>query len=111
MRFTITVVLPLPAPASTSAAPLLLSALEENDEAAKEIVRRAADELSALAIAAWKNMGLESGELALTGSVLTHYAAIRDQVRAICKEKVPAMRVIAPRGSAAEGAVRLAMQA
>ncbi len=92
-------------------APLLLTALEAGDEAANIIVGRAAEELSMLAVAAWKNMGLESGELALTGSVLTHYAAIREQVRVICKEKAPAMQVIAPRGSAAQGAIRLAMQA
>lgn len=90
-------------------APLLLDALNQGDAAAGEIVRRAAQELAALAIAAWKNLGLSAGELALTGSVLTHYAAIREQVQQICREEVPEMRVISPRGSAAEGAAKLAM--
>lgn len=92
-------------------APILLDALAQGDPAAEEIAARAAQELSALAIAAWKNLGLEEGELALTGSVLTHYAAIRERVRAICGEAIPQMRVISPRGSASEGAVKLAMQA
>lgn len=91
-------------------APRLLEALEQEDEAAKGIVMRAAEELSALAIAAWENLGLDAGELALTGSVLTHYTAIREQVRANCEERFPDMRVISPRGSASEGAVKLAMQ-
>lgn len=91
-------------------APILLDALAQDDTAAKEIVLRAAEELSALAIVAWRNLALDAGELALTGSVLTHYAAIRDQVRANCEAAFPLMRVISPRGSASEGAVKLAMQ-
>lgn len=90
-------------------APILLDALALGDSAAKEIALHAAQELSLLAIAAWKNLALGEGELALTGSVLTHYAAIRDQVKAICEAQCPQMRVISPRGSAAEGAVKLAI--
>ena len=91
-------------------APLLLEALEMGDAAAQRIALCAAQELAALAIAAWKNLGLEAGELAMTGSVLTHYEAIRTQVVSILAEAFPLMRVISPRGGAAEGAVRLAMQ-
>jgi len=91
-------------------APLLLDALERKDDAAEQIALHAAQELAALAIAAWKNLSLEEGELALTGSVLTHYTRIAEQVRALCGAAVPGMRVISPRGSASEGAVKLAMQ-
>ncbi|MBQ2949165.1 MAG: ATPase [Clostridia bacterium] len=91
-------------------APLLLEALKMGDAAAERIAVCAAQELAALAAAAWKNLGLEEGELALTGSVLAHYEVIREQVKAILAEDFPQMRIISPRGSAAEGAVRLAMQ-
>jgi len=91
-------------------APLLLDALALGDSAAQDIAASAAQELSALAIAAWKNLALCDGELAVTGSVLTHYVAIREQVKSLCGAQIPQMRVIAPRGSAAEGAVKLAMQ-
>lgn len=90
-------------------APLLLDALAAGDEAAADIAKAAARELSALAVAAWKNLGIAEGELAMTGSVLTHYAAIREETAAICRAACPGMRVIAPRGSAAEGAVSMAM--
>lgn len=91
-------------------APLLLDALKAGDEAAGEIAGAAARELAGLAVAAWKNLGLNEGELAMTGSVLTHYAAIREEAAAICRSACPGMQVIAPRGSAAEGAAAMAMQ-
>lgn len=89
-------------------APLLLQALEAGDNAAKAIAENAAQELAALAIAAWKNLCLDEGELALTGSVLTHYGAIRERLTALCHAQFPRMRIISPRGTAAQGAAKLA---
>lgn len=91
-------------------APLLLDALAAGDHAAQQIARGAGGELARLAIAAWKNLSLTEGELALTGSVLTHYAAIREEVCRLCAQACPQMKVISPRGGAAVGAVRLAMR-
>lgn len=91
-------------------APLLNRALEKNDRAAAKIVRSAAEELSGMAMAVWNQLGLRKGELALTGSVLEHFGRIRDEVGRICREYCDEMDVIHPRGSACEGAVRLAMK-
>lgn len=91
-------------------APLLILALSDGDEAAEEIARSAAEELAGLALAVWRKLGLQRGELALTGSVLEHYECIRDEVARICCEQFSEMNVIKPRGTACEGAVRLAMK-
>lgn len=92
-------------------APLLLPAVQAGDEAACAIARRAAEELGALAVAAWTKAGMTDGEIALLGSIPEHYPMIR---RALCerlREKLPLARVISPRGTAALGAARLALQA
>lgn len=91
-------------------APLLNSALAEGDEVAKGIALTAAKELAGMAVAVWKKLNLERGELALTGSVLEHFGWIREEVGRLCRECYPEMDVIHPRGSACEGAVRLAMR-
>lgn len=90
-------------------APLLNRALEKRDEAAQEIAAKAARELAEMAIAVWSQLGLESGELALNGSVLEHFSAIREETVRLCREFSPAMNVIRPRGCACEGAVKMAM--
>lgn len=89
-------------------APLLLQAAE--DAAAEEIALDAARELAGLALAVWRKLKLNGGELALTGSVLTHYPRIREEVGRLCRAQQPGMRVIPPRGGASEGAVLLAME-
>lgn len=91
-------------------APLLLPALEAEDAAALGIARAAAAELSLLACTAWKNLCLERGELALAGSILQRYPRIRQAVADQCLARYPKMEIIAPRGSAAWGAARLALE-
>lgn len=92
-------------------APLLQEALSRQDRTALEIAKKAARELAELAVAAWRNLGLNEGELAFTGSVLKYYPAVRDEVCRLCAEACPAMTILpAPRGTAVEGAVRLAME-
>ncbi len=91
-------------------APLLLPALEQEDAAALAIARAAAEELALLACTAWKNLGLDRGELALTGSILQRYPRIRQEVVRVCLARHPRMKIIDPRGSAAFGAARLALE-
>lgn len=91
-------------------APLLLPALEQEDAAALAIARAAAEELALLACTAWKNLGLDRGELALTGSILQRYPRIRQEVAQRCLARHPHMKIIDPRGSAAFGAARLALE-
>lgn len=89
-------------------APLLARALEAGDEEALNIAYRAADELAELAITAWRRMRLDAGELALTGSILNHFPAIRARVTELCKAACPNMEVIEPHGTPAQGAAMLA---
>lgn len=92
-------------------APLLLEALEQKDAAAAQIAGEAAAELALLACTAWRNLRLTRGELALTGSILERYPAIRAGVVQRCAAAFPEMHIIEPRGSAAMGAALLALEA
>ena len=87
---------------------LLLPALEQKDPAAVRIADRAAEELSCLALAAFRKAGLHAGELALAGSILTRCAAIRQGVTERVQRELPGVRVTAPRRPASYGAARLA---
>ena len=91
-------------------APLLQQALEHQDTAARQIADRAADALAELGITAWRRLGLSSGEMALTGSILKHYPAIRQGVETRLRDIYPDMRCIDPRGSASHGAALLARE-
>ena len=93
-----------------SLAPLLLRALEAGDEAAWRIAQKAAADLAELVIAGWRKTGMRDGELALTGSILTRYASIRQMVEEKLQTALPALRIQAPRASAAQGAAMLALQ-
>lgn len=87
---------------------LLLPALQAGDAAARAIADRAAADLADLAIAAWKKAGLEQGELALNGSILTYYPVIRQGVIDRLLAELPEAAVIDPRRPAATGAALLA---
>ena len=89
-------------------APLLLPALERGDPAARAIEARAAEDLAALAAAAWNRAGLMEGELALNGSIFRYYAGIREAAVGRIREALPMVSVIDPRRSAACGAALLA---
>lgn len=93
-----------------SLAELLTAAVDSGDETARNIADRAAQELSELAVAAWKKLGLSEGELALTGSILKYQTYIRKETERLCGEACPGMCVINPRRDACTGAVRLAMR-
>lgn len=93
-----------------SLAPLLLPALELQDEAAQGIARKAAEDLCALAVALWKKSGMQGGELALLGSIFRYFAPIRRLVEEKLHTLLPQVAVIEPRGSAALGAAKLARE-
>ena len=91
-------------------APLLLPALEQNDTVARTIAQKAARDLADLVIAAWKKAGMRTGEIALTGSIITYYDSIREQILAILRQTLPQVYVGLPRHGAAKGAADLARE-
>lgn len=93
-----------------SFAPLLDRALEAGDAAAEDILKKAAENLCALAVPVVEGLGLEQRELALAGSILTHSAPVRQAVRAGLSERFPALSLAAARDSAAAGAARMALE-
>lgn len=93
-----------------SLAPLLLPALEAEDEAASEIARKAAEDLSELVITGWKKSGMTDGEAAMTGSILNRYAPIRTMTEERIRAALPKVQVISPRFSPAQGAAFMARE-
>lgn len=90
--------------------PLLNRALAENDSVAHEIILASAKELAQLSKAVWKQLDLQQGELALTGSIFQHFPAIREKVCGEIQSIHPGIRVISLENHACEGAVKLAMK-
>ena len=92
-------------------AALLPEAIKKWDEAARGIAQRAAEDLSALAVSAWNRAGLSQGELALSGSILTRFSAVRQGVAERLGKALPGATVISPRHPASFGAAALARSA
>lgn len=93
-----------------SLAPLLLKALEKGDAAAEAIARKAAEDLAELAVVFWRKAGMTEGELALNGSILQHFPPIREGVCAAVQAALPRVKIHDPKGTPAQGAVKLAME-
>ena len=93
-----------------SLAPLLLKALEQNDEAAVAIADKAVHDLADLVTVSWRKTGMTDGELALYGSIFQYYSFIREHLTRRLREALPGVSVIAARYSAAHGAALLAMK-
>ena len=93
-----------------SLAPLLLPALEAGDEAALDIAKKAAADLSELVITGWRKTGMEDGEIAMTGSILNRYAPIRALTEERIHAVLPKVNIISPRFSPAQGAAMLAKE-
>ena len=94
-----------------SLAPLLLPALDKRDEAAQAIAEKAAADLSELVLAGWRKTGMEDGEIAMTGSILSRYAPIRALTEERIRAALPKVIVISPRFSPAYGAAIMAREA
>lgn len=90
-------------------APLLDSAAEQGDEAALRIAQRAAESLCSLVEATEKKLGMPRAELAISGSILLHCRPVIRRVEALLAQRVPDIRLIAPRHDSAYGAAMIAL--
>ena len=93
-----------------SLAPLLKEALGQGDETAREIARKAAADLAELVITGWRKSGMDSGELAVTGSILTRIPEVREETERLIHAAFPRIRILPPRRTPAEGAARMALE-
>ena len=93
-----------------SLAPLLLKAMEQDDEAALKIAHKAVDDLAELVIASWRKTGMADGELAFFGSIFQYYDCIREGLIQRLNEALPGVNIIEAHHPAAHGAAMLAMQ-
>ncbi len=91
-------------------APLLLPALEAEDEAAERIAGKAAEDLSELVITGFRKSGMADGEAALTGSILNLFSPIRTLTAALIRAALPKVSIIDPRFSPARGAAMMARE-
>ena len=91
-------------------APLLLPALAQNDTAALQIAEKAAKHLASLVISGMKKADIKTGEVALMGSILTHYDSIRNKVSELIKNELPQINIINPRNRPEKGAADLARE-
>jgi N-acetylglucosamine kinase-like BadF-type ATPase len=91
-------------------ASLLPEALSQGDKAAEAIAAKAANDLAEMAETGWEKSGLEKGSLALTGSILLHVPAVRDQLEARLSCSCPRLRITLPMATPAEGAAKIAQK-
>ena len=89
-------------------APLLDPALQQGDAAAQAIIAHAADELTLMAAAAMQPLGLQTGSMALLGSVLQKNETLRAAVITRLTAQFPTLTFPEPVGDAADGAAVMA---
>lgn len=89
-------------------APLVERAAAQGDAAARRILKQNARELAGLVCAVAGRLGLEAGQTGLYGGLLEHDTALRGLFLAEMGERLPRMRCIAARQSAADGAAMMA---
>lgn len=89
-------------------APLLDPALQQGDAAAQAIIAHAADELTLMAAAAMQPLGLQTGSMALLGSVLQKNETLRAAVITRLTAQFPTLIFPEPVGDAADGAAVMA---
>lgn len=90
-------------------APLVEQAAGSGDPAAISIIRANARALAELVCAVSGTLGLEAGEAALLGGLLTHDTHLRQETVAQLAECLPDLRPAAPRQDAAAGAAMMAL--
>lgn len=93
-----------------SLAPLVGQAAAQGDRTALDIYARNGAELGELVLAAAKRLGMETGEVALLGGLLTGDGRLREALTAWLAERAPGLRCIEPRQDAAAGAAMLALE-
>lgn len=89
-------------------APLLDPALQQGDAAAQAIIAHAADELTQMAAAAMQPLGLQTGSMALLGSVLQKNETLRSAVITRLTAQFSTLTFPEPVGDAADGAAVMA---
>lgn len=89
-------------------APLLDPALQQGDAAAQAIIAHAADELTQMAAAAMQPLDLQTGSMALLGSVLQKNETLRAAVITRLTAQFPTLTFPEPVGDAADGAAVMA---
>ena len=92
-------------------ASLLPAALALRDAAAESIARQAAEDLAELAETGWKKSGLGECKLALAGSILLRFPAVRDMLGQWLSRTCPLLHITESLGSPAEGAAKMARAA
>lgn len=93
-----------------SLAPLLIDALQKNDNVAVNIARKCAEELSFLAISAFKKANISNGDIALMGSIFKYYDCIKAETIKILEKELPDVQIIEPKLKASQGAAKLAKE-
>jgi len=89
-------------------APILSEACSVGDMAALNIARHSAEALFELLAPVAERLGLQSGNLALAGSVLLHNSFIQSSLRERIAESYPGLSCILPKHDAAWGAMMIA---
>ncbi len=90
-------------------APLLTQACELGDPAALGIAQRSAASLAELVAPVADKLALQTGALAMAGSVLLNNVYIRDAFLEMLQERYPEITCITPKKDAANGAVLMAL--
>ena len=93
-----------------SLAPLAGQAAAQGARTALDIYARNGAELGEMVLAAAKRLGMETGEVALLGGLLTGDGRLREALTAWLAERAPGLRCIEPRQDAAAGAAMLALE-
>lgn len=86
-------------------APIVMKGLEAGEEAAAEILQKAAGHLAELVFPVAKKLSAEAGELAFCGSVITKNEVLIEMLKSKIQAVYPDLRCIRPRQDAAAGAV------
>lgn len=89
-------------------APLVGAAAEQGDRVALDICRRGGEELAALVRAVAGRLGMETGEVALLGGLLTHDRRLREALAGVLARSAPGLRCVPPQQDAAAGAALMA---
>ena len=82
--------------------------MQQGDAAAQVIIAHAADELTQMAAAAMQPLGLQTGSMALLGSVLQKNETLRAAVITRLTAQFPTLTFPEPVGDAADGAAVMA---
>ena len=93
-----------------SLAPLLIAALQKNDNVALNIARKCAEELSFLAISAFKKANIVNGDIALIGSIFKYYDYIKFETIKLLEKELPDIQIIEPKLKPSQGAAKLAKE-